>query len=239
MIESKKNNQKVPEHVAIILDGNRRWASERNLPSFEGHYKGYKKVQEAPLWFFSRGVKVLSVYAFSTDNWKRSTDEVNYLMKLIKQAIEESVILANEQDYRMLLSGRINELPGDLPDVCRDAMAKTVNNRGGTLNICLNYGGRMELIDAVKKMMQNNLTVEQVHEGTIKKYLYQPDLPDPDLIVRTSGEHRLSGFLLWESAYSELFFIKKYWPDFEEQDVSNLIDDYNKRERRYGGDVEA
>lgn len=235
MLDSKKNPQKIPEHVAIIIDGNRRWAKERNLPTFEGHHKGYKKMQEAPAWFFSRGVKVLSIYAFSTENWNRAAEEVNYLMKLLKQAIEEEVGLAKEQGFRIVLSGRIAELPGDLPEACQTAMAQTQGGQGGTLNICLNYGGRAEIIDAVKKMVQNDLSAEQVHEGTLKKYFYQPDLPDPDLIVRTSGEQRLSGFLLWQSAYSELVFLKKYWPDFEEQDVVGLIEEYNHRERRFGG----
>jgi len=236
MLDSKKNTQKIPEHVAIIIDGNRRWAKERNLPSFEGHYKGYKKMQEAPQWFFSRGVKVLSIYAFSTENWNRAADEVNYLMKLLKQAIEEEIGLANEQGFRIVLSGRIAELPGDLPEACQEAMSKTQGNRNGTLNICLNYGGRPEIIDAIKKMVQNGVTEEQVHEGMLKKYFYQPDLSDPDMIVRTSGEQRLSGFLLWQSAYSELVFLKKFWPDFEEQDAVGLIEEYNKRERRFGGD---
>ena len=213
-MKSEENNttKNIPNHVAIILDGNRRWAKERNLPTFEGHLKGYKKVKELPNWFFSRGVKIISVFAFSTENWQRAPEEVNYLMKLLKQALEEEVVLANENNYKILVSGRIAELPGDLPEACLSAMSQTSANRKGILNYCINYGGRPEIIDAIKKIINNNLTEEQVHEGMLKKYFYQPELPDPDLIVRTSGEQRLSGFLLWQSAYSELIFLKKYWP---------------------------
>jgi len=235
MLEEKKDTPKnIPNHVALILDGNRRWATERNLPTFEGHFKGYKKIKEAPSWFFDRGVKIVSVFAFSTENWQRSPEEVNYLMKLLKQALEEELEIAQEKQYKLLISGRISELPGDLPEVCQDVVSKTQVNRNGILNFCINYGGRAEIIDAIKKIIKNNVIDEQVHEGMIKKYFYQPDLPDPDVIVRTSGEYRLSGFLLWQSSYSELIFLKKFWPDFEEQDAEQIIEDYDSRKRRFG-----
>lgn len=227
-------DKKVPHHVALILDGNRRWAKERNLPTFEGHLRGYKKVKEAPAWFFDRGVKIISVFVFSTENWQRSPDEVNYLMKLLKQALEEELEIAREKQYKLLISGRIAELPGDLPEICQNVMNETRANRVGILNICINYGGRTEIIDAIKKIVKNNVIEEQIHEGMLKKYFYQPELPDPDMIVRTSGEYRLSGFLLWQSGYSELMFLKKYWPDFEEQDAEQILEDYDKRQRRFG-----
>lgn len=226
--------KKIPEHIGIILDGNRRWAKERNLPSFDGHLQGFRKMRVAPSWFFSRGVKFLSVFAFSTENWNRDQDEVNYLMKLLKEAIEEHVTIANEQGYRILISGRLDELPGDLPESCQDAMAKTINNKNGVLNICFNYGGRSEIVDAIKKIVRNQLAEEQVHEGTLKKYFYQPEVPDLDVLVRTSGEQRISNFLLWQAAYAELVFMKKYWPDFEETDVESLLTEYDERERRFG-----
>lgn len=233
-MEQEKKEKKIPNHVGIIIDGNRRWAKERNLPLFEGHFKGFKKLKQAPSWFFSRGVKIVSIFAFSTENWQRSQDEVNYLMKLIKDSFEEEIGVAAEKGFRILVSGRIEELPGDLPGVCADAMARTQANKDGVLNICLNYGGRAEIIDAIRKIIKNNISLEQIHEGMVKKYFYQPDLPDPDIIVRTSGEQRLSGFLLWQSAYSELFFVKKYWPDFEEHDAEIILNEYNERERRFG-----
>lgn len=231
-----KNKKNIPAHVGIIMDGNRRWAKERNLPTLEGHFQGYKKMRQAPDWFFTCGVKILSVFAFSTENWNRSRNEVNYLMKLLKCAIGEEIETMNQKGYRVLISGRIDKLPGDLPEDCYNAMNKTKANKKGVLNICLNYGGRAEIIDAVRKMIKNKVGVEQAHEGMIRKYLYYSELPDPDIIVRTSGEQRLSGFQLWQSAYSELLFIKKYWPDFEESDVKLILEEYADRKRRFGGD---
>ncbi len=233
MVKEEKN---IPAHVGIIIDGNRRWAKERNLPSLEGHLKGYEKLKQVPDWFFNQGVKILSIFAFSTENWQRSRHEVNYLMKLIKKAFDEDLEEFYQKGYRILISGKTEELPGDLSEVCCEAMIKTQNNTNGTLHICLNYGGQMEIIDAIKKIIKHNLSSEQVHGGMVKKYLYQGELDDPDIIVRTSGEQRLSGFLLWQSAYSELLFLKKYWPDFEKSDIDMIIKEYEQRKRRFGGD---
>jgi len=233
MLEAKKIN--IPAHVGIIMDGNRRWAKERNLPTFEGHQKGYEKMKSAPEWFFSRGVKILSLFAFSTENWNRQREEVNYLMKLLERAVTSNLLEQAKKDgYRVLISGRHEELPGDLPAECLNIMAETKANNRGILNICLNYGGRAEVVDAVRKMIKNKVELEQVHEGMIKKYLYNSDLSDPDIIVRTSGEERLSGFLMWQAVYSELFFMKKYWPDFEELDAEVILKEYADRKRRYG-----
>jgi undecaprenyl diphosphate synthase len=232
MTTEKKN---IPKHVGIIMDGNRRWARERNLPTLEGHRKGYEKMKLMPEWFFSAGVETISVYAFSTENWNREREEVNYLMKLLQTALSEEIDEFNEKGCRLLISGRTDELPGDLPMLCAEAEAKTAENQKGTLNICLNYGGRAEIVDAVKKMVKNGIDPEQVHEGMIKKYLYHSELGDPDIIVRTSGEQRLSGFMLWRSAYSELLFINKYWPDFEKVDAEKILEEYARRQRRFGG----
>lgn len=228
----------IPEHVGIIMDGNRRWAKERNLPIVEGHLVGYEKMRQAPEWFFERGVKIVSVFAFSTENWNRGQAEVNYLMKLLKKAIDEEKEEINKKGYQILISGKIDELPGDLPMACLEIIDKTKNNQKGILNICLNYGGRAEIVDAIRKMIKNNIKIEQVHEGIIKKYLYNGDLKDPDIIVRTSGEKRLSGFQLWQSAYSELFFMQKYWPEFEESDADLILAEYVGRKRRFGGNGE-
>jgi len=235
MTEIEAKNSNIPVHVGVIMDGNRRWAKERNLPTFEGHSVGYEKMKKSPAWFFSRGVKILSFFAFSTENWDRQPAEVNYLMKLLEKAVETNLReLAKKNNYKILISGRIEELPGDLPAKCLEIMKETKANNRGIINVCLNYGGRAEIVDAVRKMIKNKVEPEQVHEGMIKKYLYQADLPDPDIIVRLSGEERLSGFLTWQSVYSELFFIKKYWPDFEELDVDVILREYAERKRRFG-----
>lgn len=233
-LNNKKEELTIPEHIGIIMDGNRRWAKERNLPTFEGHLKGYEKVKKITDWAFDRGVKIISIYAFSTENWNRSEEEVSYLMKLLEKAINEEVSNAKEKGFKIFISGRISELPGSLPDSCQRAIDETKSGTKGVLNICLNYGGRAEIIDAVKKMVINKIEPDQVHEGMLKKYLYNSTLSDPDIIVRTSGEKRLSGFLLWESAYSELMFLEKYWPDFEEEDIDVIIKEYNNRQRRFG-----
>ena len=234
-MEDINNKRKIPEHVGLIIDGNRRWAQERNLPTLEGHHKGYEKLQNSLDWFFLRGVKVLSAFMFSTENWKRDKKEVDYLMQLAGERIKEDLDEMHKKDYKILFSGRLEELPGDLPELYDSAVQKTKENVSGTFNICFNYGGRPELIDAIKKIVKNELTEEQIHEGIIRKYLYNGHLPDPDIIVRTSGEQRISGFLLWQAAYSEFLFLKKYWPDFEEMDVAHIIDEYNERQRRFGG----
>ncbi|MCK5510173.1 di-trans,poly-cis-decaprenylcistransferase [Candidatus Parcubacteria bacterium] len=234
-MKDQKQEKNIPKHLAIIMDGNRRWARERNLPTYEGHLRGYEKLRLIPETFFSYGVEIVTVYAFSTENWNRAREEVNYLMKLTKKALQEDVEYFNEKEIKILLSGRIDELPGDLPNVCKEILDSTKNNNKSILNICLNYGGRAEIIDAIKKMMKKNVKLEQIHEGLIKKYLYQSELRDPDIIIRTSGENRLSGFLLWESAYSELLFIKKYWPDFEKKDVEFILNEYANRNPRFGG----
>ncbi len=234
---TKQENKSIPCHVAIILDGNRRWARERNLPTLEGHRKGYEKMRQAPEWFFSRGVEILSVFAFSTENWNRTKQEVDYLMSLLAEAIEKEIQTVQEKGYRIVVSGRIKDLPGKLPEKIYEVMDQTKNNQYGMFNICLNYGGRAEIVDAVKKMIKNKVEVEQVHEGLVSKYLYNSDvITDPDIIVRTSGEMRLSGFMLWRSAYSEFLFMRKYWPEFEEQDVDFILSEYANRQRRFGGD---
>ncbi len=235
MSENETLKSNIPAHVGIIMDGNRRWAKERNLPTLEGHAKGYEKMKQCGDWFFPRGVKILSVFAFSTENWNRSQSEVNYLMKLLGRSLMDNLDDFHSRGYRVLISGRIEELPGDLPELCRNAIAQTETNKKGTLNICINYGGRAEIVDAVKKIFAKQLTADQIHEGMIRKYLYQPELSDPDIIVRTSGEERLSGFQLWEGTYSELMFIKKYWPDFERTDAEAIIEEYGLRKRRFGG----
>lgn len=229
-------SQNVPIHVAIILDGNRRQARRQGQSPSEGHLSGYEKVKQCPDWFFKRGVKVLTFYAFSTENWKRPDEEVSYLMKLVSQAVSKDMLEeALKRGYKVLLSGRIDELPGNLPNQCYEIVKKTSANNSKTIHICLNYGGRAEIVDAVRRMMEDEVRPERVDEEMLRKYLYQPNLPYPDIIVRTSGEQRMSNFLLWQGAYSELLFPEVYWPDFEEADVEFILKEYGQRKRRFGG----
>lgn len=230
------NDRKIPAHVGIIMDGNRRWAKERHLPVYEGHSKGFEKMRMVPAWFFSRGVAAVSLFAFSAENWNRPAEEINDFMKLLRQSADEMACLAEEKNYCLKFSGRIAELPGDLPQACLEAGDKTKDGKAGIINICLNYGGRMEIADAIKKMIKNKVEEDQVHEGMIKKYLYAGELDDPGLILRTSGEQRLSSFLLWEGAFSELVFLNKYWPEFEPTDVDYALNEFDKRKRGDGGD---
>jgi undecaprenyl diphosphate synthase len=234
-MENEQNSQQIPKHVALILDGNRRWAKERGLTSLEGHKKGEEKVREAPEWFFDKGVETVTIFAFSTENWKRKKEEVDYLMKLLKEAVDKELDKAIERGFRIVISGRYDELPDELSDRCREAVTRTKENKKGTLNICLNYGGRAEIVDAVKKILAESKGEDAIDEESISAHLYHPELGSPDVIVRTSGEKRLSGFQLWGSAYSEFIFLDKYWPDFSKEDAEYVIEEFSGRKRRFGG----
>jgi undecaprenyl diphosphate synthase len=235
MTNSTEETNNIPRHVGLILDGNRRWARERGLSTLDGHMEGEKRVREAPRWFLDRGVEIVTVYAFSTENWKRKKEEVEYLMDLLKRVLKEETKNAIKKGHKVLISGRIGDLPGDLPARCREVMEKTRENAKGIFNICLNYGGRTEIVDAVRTLWESGIEKEAITEEAITNSLYHPEVGDPDIIVRTSGEKRLSGFQLWESAYSELMFLDKYWPDFAESDAEGIIKEFSKRKRRFGG----
>lgn len=226
--------QKIPQHIGIILDGNRRWARAHGLPTLEGHRRGYNKIKKVGDWCLARGVKVLSVFAFSTENWNRSKTEVNYLMRLFHDSLRRDTAEFHAKGVKMVFSGRINELSKDLQEAIADAVQLTKNNTQAILNICFNYGGRAEIVDAVKKAIKQQLTPAQITETRLNSLMFTPDLPDADMIIRTSGEQRLSGFLTWHSVYSELFFVKKHWPAFTEKDLDAVIDEYTQRHRRFG-----
>lgn len=232
---NQEKNKNIPVHIGIIPDGNQRWAEERNLSIFAGYEKGYEKLKQAAEWFFSRGVGVVSVFVFSAESWNKPKSEINYLMKFLRKMIDDEAERAVANNFRVIISGRIDELPGDFPDACMEAINKTKAGTNGILNICLNYSGRAEIVDAVKKIVKNKIEFEQIHEGMIRKYLYNGGLPDLDIIVRASGEERLSGFQLWQSVGSELISLKKYWPDFEAADVDFILEEYSARKRMFGG----
>jgi len=225
---------KIPHHLAIIMDGNRRWARERGLPTLLGHKKGYEKVWEIGEVCLKRGIKILTVYAFSTENWRRSLKEVNYLMSLLKQAVTKEVVKLHQKGIKLQILGRREGLPQDLQKAIKKAVSLTRKNKKGILNIALNYGGKAEIIDAVKGIIKDKISPSRIDEQLFEKYLYTRGLPPVDLLIRTGGEKRLSNFLPWQLAYAELYFTKKYWPDFGIKDLDAALKDFASRERRIG-----
>jgi len=232
---SKEKLANVPKHIGFIIDGNRRWARQHNFPVNYGHKKGSDKVKKVIDWSFDKGVKILSFYVFSTENWGRSQGEINHLMKLIKQLFDKDLNYFIKKGIKLLISGWVNDprLSVEIRKIIKEAQTKTKDNKDGIVNLAFNYGGRLEIIQAIKKIIKEKIKASAIKEGLINKYLWVPDLPDPDLIVRTS-EMRLSGFLLWQSAYAELCFIDKYWPSISEKDVDDILVEYSQRKRRFG-----
>lgn len=225
-------NIKIPHHVAIILDGNGRWAKERNKKRTEGHKEGYKNLLKISKYILNRGTKYLSVYAFSTENFNRPQEEVDYLMNLFIKGFKNDTWYFNKENVKVIFSGRKERLKEEVINAMKKMEADTVNNTNGTLNICLNYGGRAEIVDATNKIISEGY--QKVTEETFKNYLYQ-DLPDIDLLIRTSGELRISNFMLWQLSYAELYFPNCYFPDFNESEYDKALIEYTKRDRRFGG----
>lgn len=227
-----EHNLKIPNHVAIILDGNGRWAKERNKKRTEGHKEGYKNLKKLSKYILNKGTKVLSVFAFSTENFKRPKEEVDFLMNLFMEGFKKDSKYFNEENIKVVFSGKKENLRDDVLKAMEDMEQRTKNNTLGTLNICLNYGGRAEIIDAVNTIISTGNT--NITEEDFAKYLYN-DLPDIDLMIRTSGEIRISNFMLWQLSYAELIFPKCYFPDFNEEEYDKVIYEYTKRDRRFGG----
>lgn len=236
--ETKQNS--MPKHVAIIMDGNRRFAKDLGLKPEAGHQIGKEKIVEVLEWCFELGIKNLTIYAFSTENFHRSTDEVQTLMNLCKQeldkAAEDSRIHKNQVRVRVI--GHIDSLPFNISESAKKIMHQTEKYDKYSFNIALAYGGREEIIQAIQKIAQdvkeNKIQIEDIKEPIVSKYLYTNGLPDPDIILRTSGEERISNFLLWQLAYSELYFSDVYWPAFQKRDFLQAIRTVQKRQRRYG-----
>ncbi|RLF41666.1 MAG: di-trans,poly-cis-decaprenylcistransferase [Thermoplasmata archaeon] len=230
----------LPRHVAIIMDGNRRYARSLGLSEEEGYLMGREKLKELLEWCFDLGIKVLTVYAFSTENFKRSKKEVETLFRLCKQAIEEATKdeRIHENRVRVNVIGRLDLLPEEIRNAARDLMEKTKDYNDYIFNVALAYGGRQEIVDAIKgiakDVKEGKLDLEDIDEKTVSSYLYTKDIPDPDLILRTSGEERISNFLLWQLAYSELYFADVYWPVFTKEDFLEAIYTYQQRKRRFG-----
>ena len=225
----------LPRHVGFVVDGNRRWAKQHGLPAYEGHLAGYNSLKDVLLETLRCGVKYASAYVFSTENWKRSEEEVGHLMKLFVKMLEADVSVFLDNNIRLRVIGSRDGLSDALIKVIDNAEEKTRNLTGGELLLCLNYGGHLEIADAVKKIVQSGVAAEEVTPELIAQNLYAPEVPPCDLIVRTSGEQRLSNFMLWRAAYSELMFIEKNWPDMTTKDVDFILEEYKKRNRRFGG----
>lgn len=225
----------LPSHVGFIVDGNRRWAKERGLPVASGHEAGYEALKTIMLEVLAMGVRYASAFVFSTENWNRSAAEVDKLMRLFLKVLIDDTPLFLKNNVRVKVIGSRKKLGKKLVAAINTTEERTAGMTGGELLICLNYGGHLEIAEACKKIVQAGVTSDQVTPELIAEHLYAPEVPACDLIVRTSGEQRLSNFMLWRAAYSELLFIDKLWPDMTKQDVPAILEEYARRQRRFGG----
>jgi undecaprenyl diphosphate synthase len=229
------NFERLPRHVAVIMDGNGRWAAQRHLPRVEGHRAGIDAVRDIVESSARLGIKVLTLYAFSVENWKRPASEVSTLMGLLKRYLRLELNTLLDNDIRFRVIGREDELAPDVRTELKAAADRTSGNRGMEFNIALNYGGRAELVEAARQMIAAGLRPDEVDEQRFSDFLYTAGQPDPDLLIRTSGEMRVSNFLLWQIAYAEIWVTDTLWPDFRKRHLLEAILDYQKRDRRYGG----
>jgi len=228
-------SEKIPFHLGIIVDGNRRWAKKRGLPSFEGHRRGLDGINKIGEWCRKRGVKILTLYTFSTENWNRSKKEVSYLMKLLEVALnKKNTKELFQKGIKLQVIGQRERLPKSLQKKIEEAEELTKKGEKGILNLAVSYGGRPEIIQAIKNIIKNKIPANKITEDLINKNLWTANLPEPDLIIRTGGVQRLSNFLTWQSIYSELYFTEKYWPEFTEKDLDEALLDYSYRQRRFG-----
>ncbi len=235
----KIDETRLPKHIAIIMDGNGRWAKKRHLPKIAGHTAGVKSVEEIIKAASEIGVKVLTLYAFSTENWKRSKLEIDALMRLLETYLDRETDRLFKEGIKLRVIGRMSPLSPSLQLKVRKAQEKTIKNSRITVVLALNYGGRSEIVDAAKKIAEDvkmdTIKPEEISEDNFSGYLYTVGLPDPDMLIRTSGEMRISNFLLWQISYAEIYVTKKLWPDFRKTDLEKAIIDYQERKRRYGG----
>lgn len=225
----------IPKHIGYIVDGNRRWAKTHGIPSYEGHLAGYNALKEVALATLEAGVEYASVYVFSTENWKRSVEEVSKLMGLVLKLVSSDLPIFQEHGVKLRVIGSREGVDGKIVEAIEKAEAETAGNKNGVLALCFNYGGQLEIVDAVKNIVQTGVSAEDITTELISQNLYAAEVPPLDMIVRTSGEKRISNFMLWRSAYSELHFIDKMWPDMTKKDVSSIIKEYTRRQRRFGG----
>jgi undecaprenyl diphosphate synthase len=228
-------NNQIPQHISFVLDGNRRWAKAQGLPTLEGHLRGMENLMNIAQWCGEVGVKYLTVYAFSTENWNRAEEELAYLFGTVfTKAFAEKFDLLNEKNVKANVFGGLERFPEDMRRGMERLIDSTKANTGLVLNICLDYGGRSEITQAVKKIVEKGMSSEEITDQTIADQLFSAGMPDPDLMIRTGGEHRLSNFLLWQHAYTELYFPEVYLPAFSKKDFDEALEWYANRERRYG-----
>jgi undecaprenyl diphosphate synthase len=232
---STEEGRPLPKHVGFIVDGNRRWARQHGLPVYEGHMAGYNAIHEVAEAAFDAGIEYMSAYIFSTENWKRSEDEVTRLMGLVLKLLTADLPIFEKKNIRLRILGTRERVSDKILKAIDNAEARTAHNTAGTLAVCFNYGGQLEIADACKKIVQSGVAPEAITPELIEQNLYAPEVPPIDLIVRTSGEQRLSNFMLWRAAYSELLFLDKPWPEMTKDDVAAILEEYTGRQRRFGG----
>ncbi|MBI5302008.1 MAG: di-trans,poly-cis-decaprenylcistransferase [Chloroflexi bacterium] len=230
----KSQLTKIPAHVAIIMDGNGRWAQQRGLPRNEGHRAGVENMRRVLEGAVEFGVQVLTIYAFSTENWGRPNDEVRGLLGIFEEVISREVVELHKNGVRLRHLGTLDGISDQMKHAVRQAIDLTQHNARITLNVAFNYGGRAEILNAIRRMLREGIAPEQVDEALFASYLYSAELPDPDLIVRTAGEMRLSNFLIWQAAYAEYYSTPTYWPDFDKQELYNALLAFSHRQRRFG-----
>lgn len=230
----------IPQHIVLFPDGNRRWARQKGLPTFSGHQQGYQNLLSFSEWCKNRGVKVLTAFGFSTENWNRSPEEVDYLMNLLKTGLiknfekYESDKKYQQEGIRVKVIGQKERLPKSLQKAIERVEAATKNNNKLFLNLAISYGGKWDILQAIKKIVNDKIPADKIDEKLFESYLSTAGLPAPDLIIRAGGEMRMSNFVLWQAAYSELYFSPKLWPDFSEQDLDDALAEFDKRSRRFG-----
>lgn len=226
-------------HIAFIMDGNGRWANSRGLPRSLGHKEGCNRIKEVAEACYEYDIKVMSLFCFSTENWKRSKSEIDYLFNLLKEFFEKEMDDLHKKGFKVVTLGDLSRLPKETQDIIRVCKDKTRNNKNFTLNICLNYGGKDEIVRGVKSLIsaydRKEITIDRIDEKTFESFLESKELPPIDVMVRTSGEQRISNYMLWELAYAELVFVDEHWPDFKKENLKKVIKIYETRDRRFGG----
>ncbi len=224
----------IPQHIVLFPDGNRRWAKQKGLTSLNGHKKGYENLLDFSEWCKKRGVKVLTAFGFSTENWNRTPEEVNYLMNLLEKCLLDNLEKYNKDGIKVKVIGQRERLPKPLQEAVKKVEKSTENNTNLFLNMAISYGGKWDILQAIKKIVDDKIPTDKIDEKLFESYLSTTGLPVPDLIIRAGGEMRMSNFVLWQAAYSELYFSPKLWPDFTEQDLAEALEEYDRRHRRFG-----